>query len=112
MPDTPVEVPQFCDRHQAKLVHAAGFKPEDPWRALLIIGTLVMFQGASCHRRIWEKVEGDVARVKELGCLACKLPGLFETLARTAKSKDPGAIKELGERWIREAGERKQQEAK
>src|SRR5262245_32156924 len=64
-----INAPPFCERHVSKLVHGAGYTDEDPWRAMVLVAQIVLFQCATTKASIWRKIEGDVNRLAELGCL-------------------------------------------
>lgn len=100
MADLEVKIPQMCQRHQARLVKNAKFAPTDAWRALVIVAQIALFQAAAATPSIQKKLGGKIEKLSELGCLACRLPGRFDTLINVAKSRDVGAIKRLGESWL------------
>jgi hypothetical protein len=98
-----IRVPDLCYKHYYELVHTAKFTKTDPWGALTVIANAAMFQGATATQTVWNKLEGDVTRITELGCLACRLPHRFKKVLEVAKTRDLGKIKELGEKWVNEA---------
>lgn len=100
---TTITLPEMCKTHESLLVHQAGYKPSDPWRALLVISQVALFQGASCDPKVYAEVGGDVMQFKRLGCLACRKPDLFGELVEAAKTHELGDIKTLGEQWIARA---------
>jgi len=99
-----ISMPQMCDRHQQLLVHQAGYSEKDPWRALIVVTQIALFQATTCDPKTAVRIGGDVSRLSELGCLACNKPDSFGEIVEAAKSRDLGDIKALGEKWINEAG--------
>lgn len=93
----------LCDKHAWLLVHQAGYTHADPWRALIIMAQVALAQAATCDPRVHTKLGGDLARIGELGCLACEKPDAFGEIVEAAKTHELGAIKALGERWVAEA---------
>lgn len=103
--DRPVIEPApFCKLHQLLLVHQCGFKETDPWRALMIMAQIAIFQGATTDPQLHEKTSGDITKIKEIGCLACFKPDLFGELIEEVNSKGMSAIKSLGESWMKRNG--------
>ena len=101
MSDHPqIMVPDICQKHQWLLVKQAGYRESDPWRALLIVSNIVLFQAATCDDKTNKRIGGDITRIGELGCLACYKPDAFGEVVEAAKSHDLGAIKALGEKWV------------
>jgi len=64
---------------------------------------IALFQAATSDPKIQKELEGDITRVHKLGCLACRKPDAFGEIIQAQAQGDLKAIKELGERWIREA---------
>ncbi|PIM51924.1 hypothetical protein CS062_17520 [Roseateles chitinivorans] len=98
----------LCATHRALLVKQAGYGPADPWQALEIATQIALFQGASCDDKVHAEIGGDIARLPEIGCLACRKPDLFGQLVDKVQRSFPsdahvGAIKALGERWVSDA---------
>lgn len=102
-----IKLPDMCNTHQALLVKQLDYSRWDSWQALLIATQIALFQGATCDPNVYQKLGGKVENMHRLGCLACCKPDLFGTLIQTAQNhvKDDRikAIKELGERWVRES---------
>lgn len=96
-------LPNMCQTHQGLLVHQARYSRKDPWRALIVSVQVALFQAAMCDPKTHERIGGDIARLPELGCLACYRPDAFGEIVETAKAHDLGQIKALGERWVHEA---------
>lgn len=97
-----IELPQMCRTHQSLLVHQAGYSREDPWLALIIMAQIALFQGCTADDSFREKIEGDLGRIGEVGCLACFKPDRFGEIVEAAKDRnDRGAIKRLGESWLK-----------
>jgi len=96
-----INLPPLCERHSARLVKDAGYGPNDAWRALVIATQIALFQAASATPSIQLKLKGEIEGVEALGCLACCLPGRFDKIVQTAKTHDLGAIKSLGEEWVK-----------
>jgi len=99
-----IKVPSLCTKHQTLLVHQAKYKESDPWQALIICANIVLFQAVTCDARTHEQTAGDINRVSEFGCLACRKPDAFGAIVEAAKSHDLGKIKALGEQWIANGG--------
>lgn len=98
-----VDVPQMCEKHQRLLVTQAEHGPRDPWRALILMAQVALFQAATADAKTRERLGGQIARIHELGCLACYKPDAFGEVVEAAKSNVPGALKALGDRWVAEA---------
>ncbi len=104
MPDQkPLEVPQMCARHQSLLVHQVGVPPTGPWRALIVMAQVALFQAVSTDKAAWEQSGGDVTKLSRLGCFACFKPDAFGEIVKTAIKGE--SIKALGERWVKEASD-------
>lgn len=97
----PIEIPQMCHTHQALLVQQTGFKPSDPWRALMIVAQIALFQGATSRSGTYELIGNDVRRIGELGCLACYQPDRFGEIVQSVQTGGMGSVKELGESWLK-----------
>jgi hypothetical protein len=95
-----IRLPDLCKTHQRLLLGQARYTQADPWRALLIISTVALFQGASADPRVHKECDGDITQIGKLGCLACRKPDSFGELVEVAKSHDLKRIKELGEKWV------------
>lgn len=95
-----ITVPDMCRLHQQLLVQQAGYSRSDPWRALIIMAQIALFQAATADGQFYERVGGDLERIGEVGCLACFKPDAFGEVVEAAKSDDIGAIKRLGESWV------------
>ena len=93
-------VPDMCRMHQSLLVHQAGVPESGPWRSLIIMAQIALFQGATADPTFHERLGGDLNRIGEIGCLACFTPDRFGEIVEVAKSTDAGAIKRLGELWV------------
>lgn len=98
-----ITVPDMCRLHQSLLLSQAGYTRNDPWRSLIIMAQIALFQGASADPAFHEKVGGDLGRIGEVGCLACFKPDRFGEIVEAAKLEDAGAIKRLGESWVKGA---------
>lgn len=94
---TPINVPNMCQKHQYLLVTQAGVPETGPWRALIIMAQVTLFQLASCDDAIHARIGGDITRMSELGCLACLKPDAFGEVVQAAEIGDFGAIKALGD---------------
>lgn len=92
--------PGMCQTHRALLIQQAGYGPLDPWRALEITASIVLFQAATCDATIHAEVGGDVTKIAALGCLACRKPDAFGQIVEAAKRREPGALKALGDSWV------------
>jgi hypothetical protein len=100
-----VVVPDMCQKHQSLMIHQTGFKEADPWRALVIVSQIALFQAATCDNEVHKKIDGDITRIGELGCLACYKPDAFGEIIHVASITKTHAlkyIKALGERWVKE----------
>ncbi len=102
MTDRPrITVPDMCHKHQWLLVDQAQYKPAEPWRALIIMAQIALFQAATADPYFHERLGGTLERIGEIGCLACFKPDAFGQIVEAAKDKnDMGAIKRLGESWV------------
>jgi hypothetical protein len=96
-----IVLPDMCQRHQSLLVRQAGISPSGPWRALIIMAQMALFQGATADPSLHARIDGDLSRLGEVGCLACFKPDRFGEIVEAAKSREPGAIKALGESWVK-----------
>jgi hypothetical protein len=104
MTDQPqIMVADMCQKHQWLLCQQAGFKESDPWRALVIVSQIALFQAATCDDETHKRLDGDVTRIGELGCLACYKPDAFGEVVEAATIKELGNIKALGEGWLKRA---------
>jgi len=103
MSDKPtIHVPDMCRMHQRLLVHQVHYRPIDPWRALIVMAQVALFQAATADPYFHERTGGDLQRIGEIGCLACFKPDAFGEIVEAAKNKDDrGAIKRLGESWVK-----------
>jgi hypothetical protein len=101
--EPPINVPDMCKLHQSLLVQQAGYSRNDPWRSLIIMAQMALFQGASADPAFWQRIGDDLKRISEIGCLACFKPDRFGEIVEAAKLKDAGAIKRLGESWVKGA---------
>lgn len=105
MPENPViQMPQMCNKHQSLLVQQLGLTQADPWRAHIIVAQIVLFQATTAHPSTWEKVDGKVERIPELGCLACFRPDSFGEIIEAMRTGGISAAKALGERYAKEGG--------
>lgn len=95
-----IEIPDMCQKHQSLLVHQAGYKETDPWRALIIMSQITLFQASTADPNLHKKLGGNIENIKNMGCLACFKPDVFGEIVEAAKSKDTGAIKKLGESYL------------
>lgn len=100
MSEPTINVPPFCKTHLSLLVHGAGFKESDPWRALTIMASIALFQAATADPTTYDRVGGDVTRIPELGCLACYKPDAFGEIVEAVRTRGLSAIKPLGESWV------------
>lgn len=110
MADEPrVILPDMCPKHQSLLTHQIRFEPDDPWRALIVVAQVALFQGVTRFPATWDRLGNDVTRLSELGCLACFRPDLFgEVVDAGVKGRRGGgisgtltAIKELADGWVK-----------
>lgn len=99
-------VADLCETHRSLLVHGAGYGPDDTWRALIIVTQIALMQGMTADTQVYAKVDGQVGRIHELGCMACYKPDKFGEIVETAKKHDLSDIKRLGEKWVFEASKR------
>jgi len=101
MSNPQIEIPNLCEKHQSLLVYQAGYKPNDSWRALIIISQIAIFQGVTADPKMQKKIGLDITNIKTLGCLACQKPDIFGEVVEAAKTHDFGNIKKLGEKYIK-----------
>jgi hypothetical protein len=90
----------MCRTHQHLLVSQVGIPESGPWRALIIMAQLTLFQAATADPTFHQKLSGDLGRIAEIGCLACFKPDAFGEIVEAAMSSDKGAIKRLGESYV------------
>jgi hypothetical protein len=102
--NSPIKLQPFCTKHSAELIRRAGYARTDPWFALLLAAQVAMFQGATSTESVHKKTGGDIYQIAAFGCLACRLPIKWEDLLQITRTapKDLGAIKNLGETWVKE----------
>jgi len=107
--NSPIKLQPFCTKHSAELIRRAGYAQTDPWFALLLAAQVAMFQGATSTESVQKKTAGNIHQIAAFGCLACRLPIKWEEVLSIVKTrpKDLGAIKGLGEIWVKEAVERR-----
>ncbi len=98
---TQIQVPDMCRKHQALLVSQVGVGPEGPWRSLIIMAQIALFQGATVDPVFHERTGGDLTRINEIGCLACFKPDRFGEIVAVAQH-NPGDLKALGESWVKD----------
>lgn len=96
-----IQPAQMCKMHQSLLVHQAGYGPDDTWRSLIIMAQIALFQAATADDTFYDKLDGDITRVVEIGCLACFKPDKFGEIVNIIQQKGQDAIKELGESWLK-----------
>lgn len=96
-----IDIPDMCRRHQSILVFQAGVGPDDPWQLLVTAAQIALFQSVTSDMETYEKLDGDMTRISELGCLACYKPEAFVAIVEVAPSQDPSSIMALGEHWMR-----------
>lgn len=99
MTNVQIMVPDMCLLHQRLLVQQVGIPSTGPWRALIIMAQVALFQGATADPKFHAKIGGNMNRVGEVGCLACFKPDRFGEIVEAAKT-DMGSIKALGESWV------------
>lgn len=95
-----VELPPMCEKHRYLLTSQAQLKESDPWRAFEIAATMALFQATTATDGVYEKIGGDIFKIKTLGCLACFRPDTFGEIVVAATNRDIAAIKAIGERAI------------
>lgn len=98
-----INVRPMCNTHRVLLVRQLGIGPDGPWRAVEIMTMLALFQAMTADPKVWEEIGGDATRLPELGCMACRKPDAFGEIIKAGQGARPGAIKELGESWVRSA---------
>lgn len=108
MSDLQVTIPEMCKTHQALLVKQCGYAPADPWRALMIVTQVALFQGLTADPKVHAELGGRIEDVAKIGCMACRKPDLFGVLIDKVQKTFPRrhhirAIKELGESWVANA---------
>jgi len=102
-PESRITLPDLCYPHFHQLVHEAGFHKTDPWQALVAVTQIALFQAVTADDATYPLINGLVENIPTLGCLACFKPDAFEALVHVAKSHDLGAVKRLGESWVKKA---------
>lgn len=98
-----IVTPDMCGKHRSLLVHQAGYKEADPWRALIIASSIALFQAATADDSVHKAIGGDITKISSLGCLACRKPDVFGEVVEAAKTRDFGKIKALGEKYVNSA---------
>lgn len=96
-----IAVPNMCQKHQRLLVEQVGVGPAGPWRSLIIMAQIALFQGATADPSMHDRIGGDITRITEIGCLACFKPDRFGEIVEVAKH-NPGDLKALGETWVKD----------
>lgn len=84
-----VVLPAFCRHCRYRLVvEALAIPPEGPWRACVIVGSLLMFQQVMADpdvtRHVGESVENATAVLAGYGCPGCAFPDRFRRVLRIA----------------------------
>ncbi len=100
MIDEPIETAPLCQKHQALLVHQVDVPESGPWRTLLVIAQVVLFQMVTTDPKVHVRLGGNIHRIKELGCLACLHPDYFGEVVQAAQSPDKMAMKNLGLAYV------------
>ena len=95
-----IKPPPICQTHQRLLVDQTGYKESDPWRALVVMANIALFQATTADDKFQKDSGGDIKKIESLGCLACYKPDAFGEIVEAGKSKDFGKIKRLGEKWV------------
>ena len=101
MSEPRIDVPDMCRMHQSLLVQQTGYRETDPWRALIVMAQIALFQAATADPTFYDRVGGEITRIREIGCLACFRPDAFGEIVDAVRTKGPGAVKALGESWVR-----------
>lgn len=94
-------MPNMCKTHQSLLVHQCGFGPNDTWRSLIIMAQIALFQAATADDNFWKILDDDINNISRIECLACFKPDKFGEIVDIVQRKGQGAIKELGESWLK-----------
>lgn len=90
-------VPTMCQKHQRLLVDQVVIGPGRPWHAYIIVAQVALFQAATAHPTTFERIGGDVARIGELGCLACDRPDAFGEIVAAFQAGGVAAVKAWGQ---------------
>lgn len=98
-----ITVPDLCPLHLRLFVHGAGLGPHEAWRSFVVGAQVALFQATTVDPQAHQKMGGDITKLPMLGCLGCFKPDAFGEVVEVAKSKDLGAVKALGDRWIAQA---------
>ena len=101
MDNPKIVLPDMCQLHQHLLVKQAGYSPDSPWRSVIIAAQIALFQATTADPTTYERIDGRIERLAELGCLACYKPDAFGEIVEAAKTHDLGVIKVLGESWAK-----------
>ncbi len=101
-----VNMPPLCNTHRVLLVKQCAYGPADPWLSLELATQIALFQGATADDKVHAQIGGDITRMSEVGCLACRKPDLFGQLIDKVQRTFPrsahiSVIKELGEAWVK-----------
>lgn len=103
---TRITVPNMCQMHQRLLLDQIGIGPDGPWRSHIIAAQIALFQGTTAHPDTYARIDSDVLRIAELGCLACYRPDTFGEIVQAFQQGGIAAVKALGERLVSEAAKR------
>lgn len=102
MKDKPlIQIPNMCKMHQSLLVNQCNFTKNDPWRSLIIMAQVSLFQAATVDDNFYQEIDGDLLKTEKIGCLACFKPNIFDEIVNVVQTKGQGAIKELGESYLK-----------
>lgn len=100
---TQILVPDMCKKHQGLMLVQVGIGPDGPWRSAIIAVQIALFQGATSRQGTHAKIDGDITRIAELGCLACFVPDVFGECVQAFIDGGIGATKALGEQYVSNA---------
>ncbi len=97
-----IMMPELCQTHQRLLIEQLGYSENDPWRALIIVTQVALFQAMTVDQKVHDKVNGKIEEIARLGCFACYKPDRFGEIVEEGKH-GLASIKALGEKWVAES---------
>lgn len=99
----PIMLPEMCLTHQKLLVEKAEVPESGPWRSLLIVAQIALFQAATTDEKVYKEIGGDVKNITKIGCIACRKGPQFWDVIDTYKANGLAGVKALGEKWVEES---------
>lgn len=95
-------MPNFCYPCLYLVVHGCGYTQEDPWRALVVVVQIGLFQALTRDTRFWQRVGSKTPDPKtmslvlaELGCMGCLKPKTRDYLIALVKKEGLTALSKM-----------------